>query len=87
MALPKSLNWIHVVNAVKHEMNDAIAQTVESVSSDLEELYCDSVDLLIEAIRRNGKRKLTLSEAQYLRSLITRATDPDQSIHSALDDS
>ena len=77
MALQLStLNWTHIVNAVKHEMNDAIAQAVQSASSNLGDLNEDSGDNLIDAIKQNGKRTLTPSEDQYLRSLITRATAP-----------
>ena len=64
------------MNAVKHEMNDAIAQTVESVSNNLGDWSEDSGDTLIRAIQQNGKRKLTVTEDQYLRSLITRAASP-----------
>ena len=70
----EALNWKHIVNAVRHEMNDAIAQIVDSASSDLNDLEKGSGKALISAIRMEGKRSLTLSEAQYLVSLIERAT-------------
>ena len=56
-------------------MNNAIAQVVQSASSELGDLNKNSGDTLIAAIKRDGKRVLTLSEAQYLRSLITRAAN------------
>ena len=68
-----NLNWTNIVNAVKHEMNDAIVDLVHSACIDLDDLNKDSGDTLIEAIQKNAKNKLTLSEAEYLRSLIKRA--------------
>ena len=67
------LKWKHIVNAVRHEMTDAIAQIVESASSKLGALKKDSGKALIKAIKRKGERTLTVDEAQYLRSLVNRA--------------
>ena len=68
-----SLKWEHIVNAVRHEMTDAIAQIVESASSKLKALKKDSGKELIKSIKRKKERNLTVAEAQYLRSLVERA--------------
>lgn len=71
------LKWKNVVNAVRHEMTEAIAQSVESASSNLGDF--DAIHpnyagkALISAIEKSDKRTLTVSEAQYLRTLIHRA--------------
>lgn len=70
------------MNAVKHEMNEAIARTVELASSNLGDLNKKSVDNLIAAIIQSGKRTLTPSESQYLRSLIARAMNQTQPMSS-----
>ena len=87
MALQHPLKWTHVVNAVKHELNDAIAQAMESASSDLGDLNWNSVVTLITAMKHYGKRTLTLPESQYLGSLIARAMDSNQIQFRSLKDS
>ena len=68
----QNLPWKHIVNAVRHEMTNAIAQIVESVSSKLEISKNSSAKRLIKAIKRKGERTLTDAEARYLRSLVNR---------------
>ena len=70
----QTLDWKHIVNAVRHEMNNAIARAVDFASSELGELEQESAQKMISAIKQKTERTLTLSEAQYLRSLIERAT-------------
>ena len=64
--------WQCVVNAVAHEMTRAMAQRVASVSSNLVVLNKNSGKALIAAI--HSKKPLAVPEAQYLQSLIVRAT-------------
>ena len=67
-----ALKWMHIVNAVRHEMNDAIAQTVESAASKLGDFSKVSVKELISTIKTKEQRILTDAETRYLRALIKR---------------
>ena len=73
-SLSSSLKWQLIINAIRHEMDHSIAKTVRSVIPDLGDLNGKSGSKLIDLITNNTKRTLTDSEAQYLRSLIKRAT-------------
>ena len=70
-----TLQWKHIVNAVRHEMTKQIAEKVAAVMSTLGPLDASSGDALVFAINSKTERILTDSEAKYLRSLIVRATD------------
>ena len=80
LCLNNAMKRKHVVNAVRHEMTNQIAQCIESVCSDLEDLNGNSGDKLVELINTKTKRALTDSEAQYLRSLVERANNKIVSI-------
>ncbi len=67
-----ALSWQHIANAVRHEMNNVIAQHIVSSLSDLGDLKEGSGDALISAVKT--KRALTVSEMRYLRALVQRAT-------------
>jgi len=75
-----SLNWKHIVNEVDHEMTHRVAQIIDSLSSEMEDLKMtedggsESADKLIKTINSKSERTLTDSETKYLRSLILRAT-------------
>ena len=68
------LNWTDIANAVAHEMTNQIAQNIRSLSADLGELRKGQTDKLVKMINDKTTRKLSNSEAQYLRSLVDRAT-------------
>lgn len=70
-----SLQWKHIVNAVRHEMTKQIAEKVAAVMSTLGPLGVSTGDALVFAINSKTERILTDSEAKYLRSLIVRATE------------
>lgn len=69
-----TLQWEHIVNAVRHELSTQIADKVAEVISLLGPLMSSSGDDLRFAINSKTNRTLTESEAQYLRYLIVRAT-------------
>ena len=76
--------WEYVVNAARHEMTDQIANSVESVISEIGHLPVLSEDTLISSINNKGNRVLTLSETQYLQSLIQRvplALNQPETVH------
>ena len=78
----KSIDWTDIANAVSHEMTNQIAQNIRSLSADLGELRRGQTDKLVKMLNDKTTRKLSNSEARYLRALIERASDSDDiSLH------
>ena len=71
------MNWDNVVNAVSHEMDDVIANDIASFTSTLGDFNGGSSYKLVDEIKSKMKRKLTVSEIDYLRALIQRTTAMD----------
>ena len=66
------MNWNHVICAVTQEMNEAIAQEIESLQFDLLNLHPDSGQILAHQFKTKAKRRLTAAEELYLLSVIDR---------------
>ena len=74
-SLGATLQWKHLVNAVRHEMNNQIADKVAEVAPTLGPMDKSSGDALTYAISSKTERTLTEPEAKYLRFLMVRAMD------------
>ena len=73
--LGRTMKWEHIANSVNHEMTKQIAECIQSVSSAMGDFDWSSGGKLVKEINTKTKRKLTDSEAKYLRSLVGRATN------------
>ena len=76
------VTWTHIASAVAHEMTNALATKIKEVSSSLNSprmfrsrYACTG---LVNAINSKRMTKLTVSEVQYLESVIQRALPPHQ---------
>lgn len=68
----KTVPWSSILNAVSHEMNEAIADDIKSISNALGTLNAEVALKLPDELNQKTKRKLTVPEAQYLRGLLRR---------------
>ena len=66
------MNWDHIVSAIDHEMGNGIARDVASVIGELGDIGGYSANKLIDELRDKMVKKLTISEATYLRGLFER---------------
>ena len=66
------MNWENIVNAVAHEMGSVVARDISSVIAELEDITGYTANGLINELRDKMKKKLTISEATYLRGLFER---------------
>ena len=74
-AMGASVQWKHIINAVRHELNDQIADKVAEVVPSLGPLEKTSEEAVTFAINSTTDRTLTEPEAKYLRSLLARVTN------------
>ena len=74
-AMGGAVQWKHIINAVRHELNNQIADKVADVVPSLGPLEKTSEEAVTFAINSSTDRTLTEAEAKYLRFLIARATN------------
>ena len=70
-----SMDFKYVVAAVSHELEQRIANLVDSVAPDLGFLTGNSSEEIVHALKSKGTRGLTTMEVVYLKSLIGRAVE------------
>ena len=69
-----SLQWEHVVNAVSHELGHNVAKSVASGISYLGDIAKYTPDQFVRELGTKMAKKLSIAEAEYMRSLFGRAT-------------
>ena len=70
-----AVQWKHIINAVRQELSNQIADKVAQVVPSLGPLVGTSEEAVPFAINSTTDRTLTEPEAKYLRSIIVRATN------------